>query len=164
MRLLIVEANSPFTRLIADLLHRRDGHAQQLEAMTLVSDLQTALLWLSEHDVVLCDAAFALSPNSRFVVEDWDVVHREASRQGVHFVLYSASVRALNLAHDSDIVAVAKPAAIGEIYAALMSFPLPVMNRGYPGPDNMTEGMRQYGKALGSNHRRPSPEIGDPNS
>ena len=101
--------------------------------------LQTAILCLPEHDAVLCDGAFPLSHNSRFVVEEWDVVRQEAHRRGIHFVLYSGSVRALDCARESNIPALAKPAAIEEIYAALMSFPLSVIDRGYGESAMMTE-------------------------
>jgi hypothetical protein len=93
--------------------------------------LIVAMLCLPEHDVVLCDGIFPLSHNSRFVVQEWDVVRQEAKRRGIYFVLYSGSVRALDCARESSTPAVAKPAATEEIYAALMSFPLPVSKRGY---------------------------------
>jgi ActR/RegA family two-component response regulator len=51
--------------------------------------------------------------------EKWDVVRQEANRRGIHFVLYSGSACALDCARESEIPALAKPAAIEEIYAAL---------------------------------------------
>jgi CheY-like chemotaxis protein len=74
MKLLVVEDNSTLAELTAELLHSLDGSAQLLEAITLASDLQTAILCLPEHDAVLCDGTFPLSRNSRFLVEDWDVI------------------------------------------------------------------------------------------
>ncbi|MGD1100907.1 MAG: hypothetical protein ABSA59_02480 [Terriglobia bacterium] len=139
MKLLIVEDNSSLAELTAELLHSLDRQAQNIEAITLVSDLQTAILCLPEHDAVLCDGMFPLSHNSRFVVEEWDVVRQEAHRRGIHFVLYSGSVRALDCARESNTPALAKPAAIEEIYAALLSFPLSVINRGYGESARMTE-------------------------
>jgi len=148
MRLLIVEDNSSLAELTAELLHSLDRQAQHIEAITLVSDLQTAILCLPEHDVVLCDGMFPLSDNSPWVVEEWDVVRQEAHRQGIHFVLYSGSVRALDCARESNIPALAKPAAIEEIYAVLMSFPLSVINRGYEEAGKMSE----KGKLAGGNY------------
>jgi CheY-like chemotaxis protein len=139
MKLLIVEDNSVLGELTAELLHSLDRQAQHIEAITLVSDLQTAMLCLPEHDVVLCDGTFPLSHNSRFVVEEWDVVRLEANRRGIHFVLYSGSVRALDCARESNTPALAKTAATEEIYAALMSFAQPVSNRGYRELAQMTE-------------------------
>ncbi len=148
MKLLIVEDDSTLAEFTAELLHSLDGPAQHIEAITLASDLQTAILCLPEHDVVLCDGAFPLSHNSRFVVEEWDVVRQEAHRRGIHFVLYSGSVRALDCARESNIPAVAKPATIEEIYAVLMSFPLSIIDRGYGETAIMTE----TGKLAGENH------------
>jgi hypothetical protein len=104
---------------------------QQIEAITLVSDMQTALFCLRHRDVVIRDGPFPLFPNSRFRVEDWDALHHEASRQERRFVLCSASVRALNLAHDCQVLALAKPTAIEAIYAAVMGFPRSGTVRGY---------------------------------
>lgn len=119
MKLLIVEDDLTLAEVTAELLHSFDGPPQQFEAITLAADLQTAILCLPEHDAVLCDGRFPLSPDSRFWVEDWDVVRQEAHRRGIHFVLYSGSVRCLDCARESHIPALAKPAAVEEIYAAL---------------------------------------------
>ena len=127
MKLLMVEDNSTLAELTAELLHSLDGQAQQLEAITLVSDLQSAILCLPEHDAVLCDGTFPLSHNARFLVEDWDVIRQEAHRRGIHFVLYSGSVRALECARESGTLALAKPAPIEEIYAALTHHALSIV-------------------------------------
>ncbi len=127
MKLLIVEDNLSLAELTAELLHIVDRPAQELEAITLAEDLQTALLCLPQHDAVLCDGMFPLSPNSRFVVEEWDVIRQEARRRGMHFVLYSGSPSALDCARETDTPALAKPAPIEEIYAALTRHPLPVI-------------------------------------
>ncbi|MGD0221768.1 MAG: hypothetical protein ABSF71_05485 [Terriglobia bacterium] len=119
MKLLIVEDNSALAELTAQLLHSLDTPRQYLEAITLVSDLQAAMLCLPEHDAVLCDGMFPLSHKSGYVVEKWDVVRQEAHRRGIHFVLYSGSASALDCARESNIPALAKPAATAEIYAAL---------------------------------------------
>jgi CheY-like chemotaxis protein len=124
MKLLIVEDNSSLAELTAELLHFTDREAQAFEAITLAEDLQTAILCLPEHDAVLCDGTFPLSHNSRFMVEEWDVVRQEAQRRGIHFVLYSGSSRALDCARESNTPALAKPAAIEEIYAALTRHPM----------------------------------------
>ena len=47
------------------------------------------------------------------------MVCREAHRRGLHFVLYSGSPHALESARENHILALTKPAAIEEIYAAL---------------------------------------------
>jgi CheY-like chemotaxis protein len=130
MKLLIVEDNSSLAEITAELLHSLDQPQQHLEAITLAADLQTAILCLPKHDVVLCDGMFPLSPHSRFVVEDWDVIRQEAHRRGIHFVLYSGSVRALDCARESNTPALAKPASIEEIYAALTPYRLPIHSNG----------------------------------
>lgn len=100
------------------------------------------------HNAVLWDGTFPLSRDSRFLVEEWDVVRQEAHRRGIHFVLYSGFVRAIDFARESNTLALAKPVAIEDIYAALMSFPLSVNNRGYGESARVTEGR----KAIGENH------------
>ena len=95
------------------------GLCNSLRLLHLPQILQTAILCLPEHDAVLCDGKFPLSHGSRFVVEDWDVVRQEAHRRGIHFVLYSGSASALDGARESNTPALAKPAAVEEIYAAL---------------------------------------------
>ena len=87
MKLLIVEDNLSLAHTIADFLHALDGPPQAFEAITLAEDLQAAILPPPEYHAVLCDGMSPLYPNSRFVVEDWDVVHREACRRGIRFVL-----------------------------------------------------------------------------
>jgi CheY-like chemotaxis protein len=119
MKLLIVEDEEQLAEITAMLLRSLDRQAQRLETITLVGDLETALDRLPEHDAVLCDGQFPLSRNSRFIVEEWDVVRREASRRSIHFVLHTGCLRALQEAYDSDTPALAKPAPIEEIYAAL---------------------------------------------
>jgi CheY-like chemotaxis protein len=131
MKLLIVEDNLPLAELTADLLHSHDRQAQQIEAITLASDLKTAILCLPAHDAVLCDGSFPLSHNSRFVVEEWDVVRQEAHRRGIHFVLYSGSVRALECARETNTIALAKPTSSEEIYAALTGFTQPMTPGAY---------------------------------
>ena len=148
MKLLIVEDNLTLAKCTAQLLWRLDRPAQQLEAITIASDLQTALLGLSGHDAVLCDGAFPLSRDSRFAVEKWHVVRREARARGMHFVLYSGSVQALDCARESGTVALAKPAATEEIYAALMDYSHPVIRRGYEKPAWTIDG----GTGAGVNH------------
>jgi hypothetical protein len=118
-----VEDNSSLAEITAELLHSCDKDPQRLEAITLASDLETAILCLPEHHAVLCDGAFPLTRDSRFAVEEWDVVRQEARRRGIHFVLYSGSLRALDLARESNIPALAKPAAVEDIYAALTLHP-----------------------------------------
>jgi CheY-like chemotaxis protein len=145
MKLLIVEDNSSLAELTAELLHFTDQQAQELEAITLAEDLQTAILCLPEHDAVLCDGMFPLSHNSRFVVEEWDVIRQEANRRGIHFVLYSGSPRALDCARESNTPALAKPAAIEEIYAALTRHPLPVVAKSPSESAQMAENWKPTG-------------------
>ena len=119
MKLLIVEDNSQVAEVTAELLRSQDQPAHSIETITLAGDLDTAMRRLPDHDAVLCDGQFPLSQNSRFIVEEWDVVRHEARRRGIHFVLYSGCGRALDRARDSRTLALMKPAAIEEIYAAL---------------------------------------------
>jgi CheY-like chemotaxis protein len=119
MKLLIVEDEEQLAEITAMLLRSLDRQAQRLETITLVGDLETALDRRPEHDAVLCDGQFPLSRNSRFIVEEWDVVRREAARRSIHFVLHTGCLRAFQEARDSDTLAFAKPAPIEEIYAAL---------------------------------------------
>jgi CheY-like chemotaxis protein len=119
MKLLIVEDNEELAVMTATLLRSLDRRAQRLDTITFAGDLETALHCLPDHDVVLCDGRFPLSQNSRFIVEEWDVVRDEANRRGIHFVLYSGCLRALQCACESDTPALAKPAPVEEIYAAL---------------------------------------------
>jgi hypothetical protein len=148
MKLLIVENNSTPAALTAKLLHSLDGQAQQIEAITLASDLQTAVLCLPEHDAVLCEGTFPLSHNSLFLAEDWDVVRQEANRRGIHFVLYSGSVRALECARDSSTLALAKPAAIEDIHAALTHRPLPVVAKSPRESARMAESLNLQEKTM----------------
>jgi len=119
MKLLIVEDEEQLAEVTALLLRSLDRRARLLDTITFAGDLETALDCLPEHDAVLCDAQFPLARSSRFIVEVWDVVRHEARRRGVHFVLYSGSLRALQGARDSGTPALTKPAPIEEIYAAL---------------------------------------------
>lgn len=119
MKLLIVEDEEQLAEITAMLLLSLDRRAQRLDTITFAGDLETALHCLPEHDAVLCDGQFPLSQNSRFVVEEWDVVRHEARRRGIHFVLHSGCLHALQGARDSDTPALTKPAPIEEIYAAL---------------------------------------------
>jgi CheY-like chemotaxis protein len=147
MKLLIVEDNSSLAEITAELLHSLDGPPQHFEAITLVADLQTAILCLPEHDAVLCDGRFPLSHNSRFLVEDWDVVRQEARRRGIHFVLYSGSASALDCARESHTPALAKPAAIEEIYAALTGQRRAGAGKSPSEPAPMSENRRPEGGA-----------------
>jgi CheY-like chemotaxis protein len=148
MKLLIVEDNSSLAEITAELLHSLDQPQQHFEAITLAADLQTAILCLPEHDVVLCDGMFPLSPHSRLVVEEWNVIRQEAHRRGIHFVLYSGSDRALDCARESDTPALAKPASIEEIYAALTQYRLPGPSNG----DGESTLMAENRKSAGENH------------
>ncbi|HMD85137.1 MAG TPA: response regulator [Terriglobia bacterium] len=139
MKLLIVEDNLSLAEITAELLRSLDQGAQFLEAITLASDLETAILCLPEYDVVLCDGTFPPTHNSRFVVEGWEVVRQEANRRGIHFVLYSSSVRALDCARERNSPVLAKPAVIEEIYAALTHQRVPVLNKNHGEPALMTE-------------------------
>jgi len=145
MKLLIVEDNLSLAELTAELLHLIDRPAQELEAITLAEDLQTAILCLPEYDAVLCDGMFPLSPNSRFVVEEWDVIRQEAIRRGIHFVLYSGSPHALDSARESNTPALAKPAPIEEIYAALTRHPLSVIAKSPSESPRMAETWKPTG-------------------
>jgi CheY-like chemotaxis protein len=119
MRLLIVEDNEYLADVTAQLLHSLDRQARRIESITVAGDLEAAIHFLPEHDAVLCDGQFPLSRDSRFIVEEWDVVQREAVRQGIHFVLYSGCLRALRSACEAGTPALAKPSPVEEIYAAL---------------------------------------------
>jgi CheY-like chemotaxis protein len=126
MKLLIVEDDPSLAEVTSGLLHSVDDTPKQFEAITLAADLQTAIRLLPEYDAVLCDGMFPLAPESSFVVDDWDVIRQEATRRGIHFVLYSGSARALDCARASNTRAITKPAAVEEIYAALTDRPLPI--------------------------------------
>ena len=119
MRLLIVEDNEYLAEITAQLLHSFDRQARRLESITIAGDLETAIYFLPEHDAVLCDGRFPISLNSSFIAEEWDVVRHEADRRGIHFVLYSGCDRALLSAREANTPALAKPAPIEEIYAAI---------------------------------------------
>ena len=119
MKLLIVEDDASLAEITAELLKSVDQNTHFFEAITLAADLETAIHSLPEHDTVLCDGTFPLSPDSTFVVDDWDVVRQEALRRGIHFVLYSGSVCALDSARETNTAALTKPAPIEDIYAAL---------------------------------------------
>jgi hypothetical protein len=91
---------SPPGELTAELLHSLDRQVQELEATTLVSDLQAAILSLPKHDGVLGEGLFPLSPNSRWGVGEGEGIRQEAPCRGRHFVLSSASARALDYANE----------------------------------------------------------------
>jgi len=119
MRILIVDDCEELAQITADLLRCVDESAHGIEAVSLAGDLETAIRLLPHHDAVLCDGEFPISQHSTFIREEWDLVHREALRRGVHFVLYSGCAHALCEARNSHIPALPKPAAIKEIYAVL---------------------------------------------
>jgi CheY-like chemotaxis protein len=119
MRLLIVEDNEYLAEVTAQLLYELDRQARRIASITVAGDLETAMHFLPEHDAVLCDGQFPLSRDSRFLVEEWDVVQHEAARRGIHFVLYSGCLRALHSACEAGTPALAKPSPVEEIYAAL---------------------------------------------
>ena len=121
MKLLIVEDNAALAELTAELLHLVDTQTWQIEAITLVADLQTAMLSLPDHDAVICDGQFPLSHDSQFQSEEWEVVRHAAQGRGILFVLYSGSASAIDRARERNTLAFAKPAPIEEIYEALMS-------------------------------------------
>lgn len=146
MKLLIVDDNSSLAEITAELLHTVDTPAELIEAITLATDLQTALLCLPEHDAVLCDGMFPLYHNSRYAVEEWDVVRQEATRRGIHFVLYSGSDRALDCARGSNTPALAKPAAIEGIYAALTRPWVPVISQRHGETVLMSENAKFVGE------------------
>ncbi len=139
MKLLIVEDNLTLARLTAELLRSVDKDLQPFEAIALASDLQTAIGCPAEVDAVLCGGNFPLSPDSRFISEQWEVVLREMRRRGIHFVLYSGSDQTVDCARRRSALAVSKPAAIEDIYAALTNFSLPLAVRAYPIPAGRTE-------------------------
>jgi CheY-like chemotaxis protein len=130
MKLLIVEDNESLAEITAELLMTQGGPENRFEAITVAGDLETAICRLPGHDMVLCDGTFPLSPESPYVVDDWDVVRQEAQRRGIHFVLYSGSVCALDSARESNTPALIKPAAIEEIYAALTTRREPIYGPG----------------------------------
>ncbi len=119
MRILIVEDNEQLAEITAELLRWIDQPAQRIEAITLASDLETAIRLLPGHDAALCDGQFPISQESGFMGYEWDVVRHEACRRGIRFVLYSGCARSLADARDSHIPAISKPAAIEEIYTVL---------------------------------------------
>ena len=119
MRVLIVDDNEQVAEITAERLLWIDRWARYIETITLACDLATAIRLVAKHDAVLCDGQFSISKDSLSIVEEWDAVRREAFRCGTRFVLYSACDRALDEALVSDIPAIAKPAPIEEIYAAL---------------------------------------------
>ena len=119
MRILIVDDNEQLAEITADLLHSIDQPAGRIETITLAADLETAIRLLPGHDAVLCDGQFPISQDSGFIGYEWDVVQHAARRRGIHFVLYSGSVRALDEARGGGIPAISKPAAIENIYTLL---------------------------------------------
>ena len=123
MKLLIIEDNGPLAELTALLLRWVDSQAHWFETITVAGDLESALARLPEHDAVLSDGRLPLAPGSPFVVEEWDVLHREAARRSMHFVLYTSSARALAHAREIGVPALDKPALLEEIYDALTGEP-----------------------------------------
>jgi CheY-like chemotaxis protein len=161
MKLLIVEDDPSLAEVTAGLLHLVDDTPKRFEAITLAADLQTAIRLLPEHDAVLCDGMFPLAPESSFVVDDWDVIRQEATRRGIHFVLYSGSAHALDCARASKTRAITKPAAVEEIYAVLTdrTLPTPISVVEHPAPDAvepvakqaaLTERLDEYRRELES--------------
>jgi CheY-like chemotaxis protein len=119
MRLLIIDDNQALAEVTADLLHCMDQPVQQIGEITLATNLEAALKVLPEHDIVLCDGEFPASADAPSSSEEWVSVFRESCRSGVTFILYSGSAVCLEDAHCCSIPAIAKPAAVEDIYAAL---------------------------------------------
>ena len=105
--------------MTAEFLRVMDSAEHRFEVITIVADFQTALLRLPEADAVLCDGTFQLSPESTCLEKNWDAVRQQAMRRGIHFVLYSGSDRDIACARETNVAALAKPAPISEVYAAL---------------------------------------------
>jgi CheY-like chemotaxis protein len=121
MNLLIVEDNECLAEITVEILLSLDREARRIETITRTSDLETALQQLPRHDAVLCDGQFPISPGSRFIAEEWDVVRCEAIRHGLRFILYTGSARALQQARESGTPTLSKPAPVEEIYAVLVA-------------------------------------------
>jgi CheY-like chemotaxis protein len=122
MRLLIVDDDKPLAEATAELLQSIDQQARCIETISVAADLDSAIRLLPGHDVVLCDGQFPVSQDTRFIEDAWSVVRREAGRRGIHFVLYSANRNAIDDARVSNIPAIAKPAAVEEIYTELTKY------------------------------------------
>ena len=120
MRLLIVEDNAFLAEITAELLHSLDSCGNVFEVITIVFDLRTAILNISEHDAVLCDGDFPFALGSGSAAENWHLVYEEAQLRGIHFVLYSGSPYALDRARANHTPAISKPAPVEDIFAALM--------------------------------------------
>src|SRR5579863_2589561 len=116
MRLLIVNNDKPSAEYTAQQLRGIDQPSRCIETITLADDLKTAIRLLPRHDIILCDGRLPSSKGSGRIVKDWEVVRREASREGIHFILYSACRNSLDDARAKEVPAIAKPAAIEEIY------------------------------------------------
>ncbi|MGA2985766.1 MAG: response regulator [Terriglobia bacterium] len=119
MRLLIVDDNPRLAELTAQLLKGADQQARCIKSITLAGDLDTALRLLPQHDVVLCDERVPFSSDSRCNRDEWDEACRKAGRRGTYFVLYSTCPGSTDEALLGDIPAIAKAAAIEEIYTEL---------------------------------------------
>lgn len=119
MRILMVDDSVALTEITAELLWCLDRTAQRIQSITFAGNLQSAVRLLPQHDLVLCDGEFPIAPDSAFASEEWAALFREACRHGVDFILYSGSLTYLEDARQSGIAAIAKPATIEEVYAAL---------------------------------------------
>ena len=125
MKVLIVDDDLPLAESTAELLRCFDNRKQELEAISLAADLETAISHLPVHDAVLCDGIFPPSPHSSFQAENWLVLRHAAQVRGIHFVLYSGSDDAVECAREWGIFALTKPATIEEIYSALTHYSSP---------------------------------------
>jgi hypothetical protein len=95
MRILIVDEDESLAETTTDPLRWIDAPAGHIEPISLAGNLETALRLLPEHDAVLCDGSFPISPGSSSHGGEWHAVRREALLAGVLFILYSGGASTL---------------------------------------------------------------------
>ncbi len=121
MRLLVVDDNRQLAELTGELLRHADRRGREIGTISFAGDLESALRLLPNHDAVLCDGQFPVSPNFWYRRDQWMGVYAEAVPQGTLFVLYSGDAETVEHAQKIGIPAIAKPSRIETLYASLMN-------------------------------------------
>jgi CheY-like chemotaxis protein len=120
MRLLIIDDNTQLAKVTATLLRQIDQGSREIETISSAADLDAAMRLLPQHDAVLCDGQFPVSPNFCYRDDQWMAVHREAVNRGMLFILYSGSPESLSDATSKGVPTIAKPCRIEKLYQVLL--------------------------------------------
>lgn len=121
MNILIVEDDAQLGPLMGELLRHYDRMAGRnaIAGVRVAVDFNSAVEFLPEADVVLCDGEFPIS-EATGPAENWSLVTYRASHLNIPTVIYSGNEVVVRKAGSCGLLALAKPAPASEVYDALM--------------------------------------------